>query len=129
MSEQNDNRLIFDRALVKARRRRFGPEAPSFLSDFALEELNERLAAVTRRFETICALNAAPGLAEAVRASGKADRLITLDSAGNLLSPGAGLQVVADDELLPLADKSVSCILSVLLKMNFIFAQSFMNGK
>ncbi len=114
MSELQDNPLVFDRALVKARRRRFGPDAPSFLSDFALGELSERLAAVTRQFETICALNAAPGLTEAVQASGKAGRLITLDSAGGLLAPSTGMRVVADEEFLPLGDKSVSCILSLL---------------
>lgn len=114
MSDDNANPLIFDRTLVKARRRRFGPAAPRFLTDFALEELGERLAAITREFEIICALNAAPGLAEAVQASGKAGRLITLDTAGGLLPPQGGLKAVADEEFLPLADESCSCILSLL---------------
>ncbi|MEM1201161.1 MAG: class I SAM-dependent methyltransferase [Pseudomonadota bacterium] len=114
MSESEANPLIFDRALVKARRRRFGATAPKFLSEFAVQELGERLAAITRSFENVCALNAAPGLSAALRAAGVEGRLITLDSNPDLLDQADGMPAVADEEFLPLAPQSVSCIVSVL---------------
>ncbi len=114
MSESETNPLIFDRALVKARRRRFGATAPEFLSEFAVQELGERLAAITRSFESVCALNSAPGLGAALRAAGVEGRLITMDSNPDLLDLEDGNAVVADEEFLPLAPHSISCILSVL---------------
>ena len=46
------NPLIFDRALVRARRRRAAALGPAtFLLDRAASELAERLAAVLRRFD------------------------------------------------------------------------------
>lgn len=114
MSESETNPLIFDRALVKARRRRFGAAAPDFLSEFAVQELCERLAAITRSFDNVCALNAAPGLAEALRAAGAEGRLIIMDSNPDLLNREDGDCVVGDEEFLPLAPRSVSCMLSVL---------------
>ena len=114
MSGTEPNPLIFDRALVKARRRRFGPSAPGFLNEFAVRELSERLAAITRSFESICALNAAPGLAAALREAGSDSRLVLMDSNPDLLGPGEGTLVAADEEFLPLAPESMSCIVSLL---------------
>ncbi len=114
MSGPETNPLIFDRALVRARRRRFGATAPGFLSEFAVQELGERLAAITRSFETVCALNAAPGLGAALRAAGADGRLIVMDSNPELLGRQEAALLVADEELLPFAPNSLSCILSVL---------------
>lgn len=114
MSGADEQLLIFDRAAVRARRRRFGPTAPSFLADFAVQELVDRLTGIKREFDTVVALNAAPGLAEALQRSGSKARLITMDSAQALVCGEAGRGVVADEEFLPFAAQRVPCFLSVL---------------
>ncbi len=114
MSGSEDHLMIFDREAVKARRIRFGPTAPSFLADFAVQELRDRLAGIKREFDMVVALNATPGLAEALKSTGSGHRLITMDSAKALVAEEAGRGVVADEEFLPFAAQSVSCILSVL---------------
>ncbi len=114
MSGSEDHLMIFDREAVKARRIRFGPTAPSFLADFAVQELRDRLAGIKREFDMVVALNATPGLAEALKSAGCGNRLITMDSAKALVAEEADRGVVADEEFLPFAAQSVSCILSVL---------------
>ena len=114
MSETNDQQLIFDRAIVKARRRRFGRDAPGFLTDFAVEELTERLAGINRTFDKICSLSAVPGLEAALRAGGSDGRLVTMDASSDLAARHGGSGVVGDEEFLPFAPGSLSCVLSLL---------------
>lgn len=114
MFRNDGNQLLFDRAIIKVRRQRFGPNAPTFLLDFALEELVDRLSSIMREFETIVTLNAMPGLAQALRDVRQNPTLITMDSAQALVSASTSLGVVADDEILPFAAESVPCILSAL---------------
>lgn len=114
MFRNDGHQLLFDRAIIKVRRQRFGPNAPTFLLDFALEELVDRLSSIMREFETIVTLNAMPGLAQALRDVRQNPTLITMDSAQALVSASTSLGVVADDEILPFAAESVPCILSAL---------------
>lgn len=114
MAENDAQSHIFDRAVIKARRRRFGPTAPSFLIDFALTELGDRLAAITREFDTIVALNAMPGIAKLLHAPGDKPSVIIMDSAPELVAGERQMGVVADEEILPFASQSVPCILSAL---------------
>lgn len=114
MSASDEHPLIFDRAIVKTRRRRFGPAAPSFLVDFAVQELTERLAGINRTFDTICSLNSAPGLETALRAAGSQGYVITMDSAPNLVPKDGQAGLAADEEFLPFAPESLSCVLSTL---------------
>ena len=115
-----DNPAIFDRALIRSRRRRaaalaaaFGPA--TFLLDRARDDLVERLAAVLRRFELAVDLGS-PG--EAVR-----EALSRLDSVGAIVKIDAlppdgrradGLVVVGDEEALPFADGSLDLVVSAL---------------
>ena len=114
MKMTDESNQIFDRQLVRARRRRYGPDAPSFLSDFAVQELTGRLAEVNRSFEKICALNAVPGLAHALKSAGHTGSIVTMDSAHGLLRPEDELSFVGDEEFLPLKPQSLPCILSIL---------------
>ncbi len=103
--------LIFDRALVRRRRRRAAQMgAATFLLDRAAEELAERLAAVLRRFDLALDLGSA---GEAVRTA-----LGRLDSIGTIVSVSTDHRgrpsVVADEEALPFRDASLDLVVSAL---------------
>jgi SAM-dependent methyltransferase len=108
--------LIFDRALVRARRRRALASGPAtFLLDRVAGDLADRLAAVLRRFELTLDLGT-PG--EAVRIA-----LARLGSVGTIIAAGAGpdsaaaqggRSVVADEEALPFAEGAFDLVVSAL---------------
>ncbi|MGO9045265.1 MAG: methyltransferase domain-containing protein [Xanthobacteraceae bacterium] len=108
--------LIFDRMLLRARRRRAtaaGPE--TFLLDHVASDLAERLTAVLRRFDLVLDLGA-PG--DAVRGA-----LAGLPSIGTVISadtvlPGRAANaprfVVADEEKLPFGAAAFDLVVSAL---------------
>jgi SAM-dependent methyltransferase len=111
--------MIFDRALIRRRRRRALALGPvTVLLDRVAEELAERLAAVRRRFDVAVDL-ATPG--EAVRTA-----LTGLGSIGMIVAadalPERGAArgeisekfVVADEEALPFRDASLDLVVSAL---------------
>jgi SAM-dependent methyltransferase len=109
-----ENPLIFDRALLRQRRRRAAALGPAtFLLDRAAEDLADRLAAVLRRFELAVDLGT-PG--DEVRAA-----LARLDSVGKIVAadvlPGPAHEetfVAADEEALPFADATLDLVVSAL---------------
>ncbi len=109
-----ENPLIFDRALLRQRRRRAAALGPAtFLLDRAAEDLADRLAAVLRRFELAVDLGT-PG--DEVRAA-----LARLDSIGKIVAadvlPGPAHEetfVAADEEALPFADATLDLVVSAL---------------
>jgi SAM-dependent methyltransferase len=108
--------LIFDRTLIRARRRRAASLGPAtFLLERVADELADRLAAVLRRFDLALDLGT-PG--EAVRST-----LARLDAVGGTVSAGAmpeakgatkPLFVVADEEALPFRDGAFDLVVSAL---------------
>ena len=114
-----DGPLIFDRALVRARRRRAALLGPAvFLLDRVADDLAERLGAVLRRFELAADLGT-PG--DAVRAAlarlGSVDSIVVVDAVPEARGPGAGAipnRVVADEEALPFRDASLDLAVSAL---------------
>jgi SAM-dependent methyltransferase len=108
--------LIFDRSLIRARRRRAASMgAATFLLDRAAADLADRLAVVLRRFELALDLGT-PG--EAVRAA-----LARLGSVGTIVAAGAAPPngdalapafVVADEEALPFRDAAFDLVVSAL---------------
>jgi SAM-dependent methyltransferase len=109
------NPVIFDRRLLRARRRRAERiRASDFLIERAAEDIAERLAAVLRRFELAVDLGT-PGDAvrRALTASGKVGTII---AANALPRPArdAALSVVADEEALPFRDGSLDLVVSAL---------------
>jgi SAM-dependent methyltransferase len=109
-----ESHLIFDRALLRQRRRRAMALGPAtFLLDRAAEDLADRLAAVLRRFELAVDLGT-PG--DAVRLA-----LARLGSVGKIIAadvlPGpahAETLVAADEEALPFGDATLDLVVSAL---------------
>ena len=104
---------VFDRPLLAARRARaLGEARPG--ADFLLsrlgEDLLDRFAAVTRRFEVGVEIGGpTPALTTALMATGKVGRLFRLD-----WTTASRPDAVADEEALPLAPASVDLAVSVL---------------
>jgi SAM-dependent methyltransferase len=110
---------LFDRALLRSRRRRALALAPSgFLLERVAEDAADRIATVLRRFEVALDLGS-PGdaLRRALIASGKVGTVIAADA---LVDRGArddstsALAVVCDEEALPFRDASLDLITSGL---------------
>jgi ubiquinone/menaquinone biosynthesis C-methylase UbiE len=114
-----DAPLIFDRALVRARRKRAAALGPAaFLLDRVAADVAERLGAVLRRFEHAADIGT-PG--EAVRTAlsrlGSVGTIVATDTAPEARAPGAGKianLIVADEEALPFRDASLDLAVSAL---------------
>jgi ubiquinone/menaquinone biosynthesis C-methylase UbiE len=111
--------VLFDRKLLRGRRRRALALAPSgFLLERVAEDAADRIAAVLRRFELALDLGT-PGnaLRRALVASGKVGTVIAADA---LIDRGARdnsrstLAVVCDEEALPIRDASLDLVTSGL---------------
>src|SRR5580693_2820248 len=106
--------LIFDRALLRHRRRRAAALGPAtFLLDRVAGDLAERLATVLRRFDLAVDLGT-PG--DAVRSA-----LMRLESVGRVVAadvmPDAArgeIFVAADEEALPFGDATLDLVVSAL---------------
>jgi SAM-dependent methyltransferase len=96
--------IIFDRNLLRARRRRAAALGPvTFLIDRVAEDFSDRLATVLRRFELAVDLGTpTDAVRRALAASGKVDRIIATDV------------IVADEEALPFRDGSLDLVVSAL---------------
>ena len=111
--------VLFDRALLRSRRRRALTLAPArFLLDRVAEDAADRIATVLRRFELALDLGT-PGdaLRRALTESGKVGTLIAADA---LVDRGvrdddtSALRVVCDEEVLPFRDASLDLVTSGL---------------
>jgi SAM-dependent methyltransferase len=109
-----ESHLIFDRALLRQRRRRALALGPAtFLLDRVAEDLADRLATVLRRFDLAVDLGT-PG--QAVR-----NALARLDSVGRVVAADvlpsslhAETFVAADEEALPFGDATLDLVVSAL---------------
>src|SRR5580692_4432333 len=109
-----ENPMIFDRALLRHRRRRAAALGPAtFLLDRVADDLAERLATVLRRFDLVVDLGT-PG--EAVR-----NALMRLKSVGRIIAadvmPDATrgeIFAAADEEALPFGDATLDLVVSAL---------------
>lgn len=109
------NHEVFDRALLRARRRRAAALGPAtFLLERTANDLAERLNAVLREFPLALDLGT-PGdvLRRALRADSRIGALIALDSLPELL-PHDAPAVAADEEALPFRDASLDLVVSAL---------------
>jgi SAM-dependent methyltransferase len=105
--------LVFDRLLLRARRRRASRLAPAtFLLDRVAADLGDRLDAVLRRF--VLALDlATPGDAARRVLTGRVGSIIGMDAA-TASSDWADYRVVADEEALPFGAASLDLVVSLL---------------
>src|SRR5215813_4960479 len=111
--------ILFDRALLRRRRRRALALTPSeFLLERVAEDATDRIGTILRRFDLALDLGT-PGeaLRRALAASGKVGTIIAADA----LSDRAGqdhrmsvLTVVCDEEALPFRDGSLDLVTSAL---------------
>ncbi len=104
--------LVFDRQVLRARRKRAAALGPStFLLERVAEDFTDRLAAVLRRFERAVDLGT-PGdaMRRVLAASGKVGSIIAVDTSAR----GGGQAVAADEEALPFADGSLDLVVSAL---------------
>jgi SAM-dependent methyltransferase len=114
--------LIFDRVLLRARRRRalrLGPE--TFLIERVAADLAERLHVVLRRFGIAADIGTpTAALRTALARNDAIGRVVAVDAipeaAGNAAAPdrAAPWRVVADEEALPFADASLDLAVSGL---------------
>jgi SAM-dependent methyltransferase len=105
--------LVFDRALLRARRARAAQLGPAaFLLDRAADDLASRLSAVLRTFQLAVDLGT-PGDAVQRRIADRVDCLVAVAPDAASLA-GSRLRVVADEEALPLRDASVDLVVSAL---------------
>jgi SAM-dependent methyltransferase len=104
--------VIFDRPLLRARRRRAAALAPAdFLLARVADDLAERLSSVVRRFDLAADIGT-PGehLRQRLAASGKVGALVAADP----LATGAPLAIAADEEALPFGEASLDLVVSAL---------------
>jgi SAM-dependent methyltransferase len=111
-----DSPLIFDRVLIRARRRRAAEMEPAtFLIDHIAGDLADRLALVLRRFELALDLGTPT---EAVRAAlarlGSVGTIIAATPQPDIGARRAGPLIVADEEALPFADGAFDLVVSAL---------------
>jgi SAM-dependent methyltransferase len=106
-----DSPIIFDRKLLRVRRRRAeGLGASDFLIERVAEEIAERLAVVLRRFDVAVDLGTPGG---AVRRALAMSEKVGMVVAASPFAAGA-LAVVADEEALPFRDGAVDLVTSAL---------------
>src|SRR5215472_517157 len=107
--------LLFDRRLLRARRRRALARGPAtFLVDRAAEDLAERLSAVLRRFELAVDLGTpTDAIACALAKSGAVGTLVRADALAGKVPGHFGLVVAADEEALPFRAASLDLVVSV----------------
>jgi SAM-dependent methyltransferase len=110
---------VFDRRLLRARRRRALAQGPStFLLDRVADDMSERLAAVLRAFG--CAVDlgtSTDAVARALAHSSKVEHIVraaTEIGEGFSARPHDMLAVVADEEALPFRDASLDLVVSAL---------------
>lgn len=104
--------VIFDRRLLRVRRRRAVALGPTtFLLDRVAEDIADRLAAVTRRFDRALDLGTpTDAVRRALAASGKVGSVVAADP----LAGQGSLTVAADEEALPFGDGVFDLVLSAL---------------
>jgi SAM-dependent methyltransferase len=108
--------LIFDRALLRARRRRAAALGPAgFLLDRVAADLVERLSTVVRRFEVAADIGTPTDtLRSALARSGRVGTVIAVDALVGALPRRSAPAVAADEEALPFRDGALDLVASAL---------------
>src|SRR5579872_4695524 len=107
---------IFDRALLRERRRRVALREPAtFLIDQVAEDLAERLSAVMRHFDVAVDLGTPTDAARrTLSAHSSIATMLAMGSIAEHLISHPGLKIAADEEALPFKDASLDLLVSAL---------------
>ena len=107
---------LFEQGLIRTRlKRAIRQGAEDFLLARASADLSDRLMAVLRQFDTVLDLGTpGPHAVEALRASGKVDRLIRAAPLFEAMGKGEFQPMVADAGLLPFGRESLDAVISLL---------------
>jgi SAM-dependent methyltransferase len=108
--------IIFDRKLLRARRRRaIAMGAATFLLDRVADDIADRLATVLRRFDLAVDLGT-PGEAVRLALAGleSVGAIVAVDTDTAQLAGFRGLRVAADEEMLPFRDGALDLVVSAL---------------
>lgn len=109
--------LVFDRALLAARRNRVAAGAPQvdFLLQRAADDILDRLSVVRRTFPRALVLGAYHGvLGERLRALPGIELVVEAEAAPRLLDACRGPRVLVDEEALPFRDGAFDLVVSAL---------------
>jgi SAM-dependent methyltransferase len=108
-----DSPLIFDRALLRLRRRRAMALGPAtFLLDRVADDMADRLGAVLRRFDIAVDLGTpGPAVRNAMARLGSVGKIVAADVMRDAMRDAA---VIADEELLPFGDATLDLVVSAL---------------
>jgi len=110
--------MIFDRALLTRRRARFANKIPAhdFLLQRAGEDIQMRLGAVMREFDTALNLGAHHGvLTRMLRKDGRCAHIVSTDLCEPLIRQCEGQRAVCDEEFLPFISQSLDLVVSGLI--------------
>ena len=107
---------VFDRQLLRARRRRAAALGPAtFLVERIADDLVDRLGAVLRRFDLAVDLGTPnDAVRRALAGYPKVGTVVAVDSLAQHLPPPPALAVAADEEALPFRDGSLDLVVSAL---------------
>ena len=109
---------VFDRRALAEKRRaaiRTATPGADFLLDVAAEEIGDRLATLSRDFDTAVVIGGPTDtVVRAVEASGRARRVIRADLFARGPDGSHPADLVLDDEALPLGDASVDLVVSAM---------------
>jgi SAM-dependent methyltransferase len=108
--------VVFDRLLLRARRRRALALGPAtFLLDHVAADLTERLALVLRRFELAADIGTpCAALQRTIREKNLAGRVIAVHALADRNPDDLGWSVAGDEEFLPFADATLDLAVSAL---------------
>jgi SAM-dependent methyltransferase len=111
-----DGPLIFDRALIRARRRRAAAMEPAtFLIDHIAGDLADRVALVLRRFALALDLGTpTEAVCAALARLGSVGTIVAAAPQPDIAARRAGPLIVADEEALPFADGTFDLVVSAL---------------
>ena len=105
---------VFDRALLAHRRRRaLAGSGGGFLLDAVVDDLADRLAPLTRRFERALDLGSGGRVARLLAMTGQADAVVRADVLVADPADG-GPDLVVDEEALPFAPASLDLVVATL---------------
>ncbi len=108
--------LLFDRHLLRARRRRAATLGPAtFLIDRVADDLADRLATVLRRFDSAVDLGTpTDAVARMLATTESVGTVVAVDATADRRGERSGFNVVADEEALPFRDASLDLVVSGL---------------